>query len=291
MALTDYEYAYSAFTGLVAPYTKPDPSSLEQEIQDSAIVTALDHIDTNDGTQMCAIWFKDALSGGDEATLNGIVAAHTGKPASTTSPFPVKIVENNLLDPDHSLSATDGHHVVVKANQDYTDFPISYPYELDVLAARYFIPADDANVKAGDRFHIIGIPGGDPFVGYLLQDTAQGETVVPVSETVFEYLRHGLDFKFGSHDKIYHINAADPVTGTLTLSEGLEQAITVGDLIYIRRFLCRDVKPVKGAIATIGDLNPGSAGLCANAQIVPRYIPESQPTADFVLSLELIFSY
>ena len=290
MAATAYTYSVSTdFTGLVSPYTQPALGRLSEEIQVSAIVTALDHIDL--GGDVCKIWFKADLSAGDQTVLDGIVAAHTGEPLEDKTPTPVKVVENNLLDPDTSLSATDGHYLTVEADQDESELAISYPYEIDVLAARYWIPADDADVKDGDRFDILGIPGGDPFVGYLTQDAAQDATTVYVSETVFEYLRHGLDFKFGSHSKIYHIVASDSAAGTLTLSEGLAQAITVGDLIYVRRYMCRNLKPSKGTERTIGDLNPGSAGLCANAQIVAKYRPETQPTTAFVVGLELIYSY
>jgi len=289
MAETDYPRNFSAFTGLIAPYTVPDTSSLAQEISDSAIITALSFISTNDN--VCDIWFKAALSTGDEAILDALVAAHTGEPLIDLTPMQVRVVENNLLDPATSLTITGGHHTVIKAGQSITEHTITYPYEIDVVAARYFVPSDDANVKDGDRFDVIGIPGGDPFVGYVTADTAQDETVIPVSNTVFEYLRHGLDFKFDSHDTLYNIVSVDTVAKTLTLSTGLTQAVSVGDLIRIRRFMCRDLHPVKGVVSTIGDLSTGSAGLCANAKMIIRYTPETVPAADFTVSFEWIYSY
>lgn len=51
---------------------------LTEEILDSSIVTALDHIDTGLGD--CDIWFVSALSGGEQTTLDGLVAAHSGDP-------------------------------------------------------------------------------------------------------------------------------------------------------------------------------------------------------------------
>lgn len=60
------------------PYHKVDPGRLTQEIQESAITTALDSIDTNGDD--CNIWFKAALSSEGEAVLDSIVAAHSGDP-------------------------------------------------------------------------------------------------------------------------------------------------------------------------------------------------------------------
>lgn len=285
MADTAYTYSISADF----PNGKVDSARLQQEIRASAIVTALAGIST--GGDICSILFKAALSAEDETILDGIVATHSGEPLVDTTPMPVKIVENNLLNPDTALSETDGHDVVIKAGQSLTEQDITYPYELDVLAARYWVATDNDNVKAGDRFDIVGIPGGDPFVGYVTDNVAQGETVIPASETAFDYLRHGMMLKFESHAKIYRILDDDPVAGTLTLSEGLEQAITVGDLIYVRRALCANMNVKKGVVVTIGDLNPGSAGLCANAKLHIMYYPESQPSADFTLCFELIYSY
>jgi len=296
-------YSYSVTDSF--PNGAVDPSKLQAQIRESSIVTALDQINVN--ADICDIWFKGELSSTDKNVLDGttdpdpnpahpcpigsIIGDHDGVPLKNSAPLWVKIAENNLLDPDVALSATDGHHVVVKGGQEVSDHSISYPYEIDVLAARYFIPTSMAEVSDGDRFHIIGIPGGDPFVGYVTQDTSQGSTILPVSETTFDYLRNGLDFKLGSHGKIYQIESASPSGGTLTLFEGLEQSVNVGDLIFVRRFICRNVRPSKGVVVTIGDLNPGSAGLCPNAQMVVRYIPEVVPAEDFTLSFEMIYSY
>jgi hypothetical protein len=51
---------------------------LTQEIQASAIVTALDHIDTTETE--CDVWFKLELSQTDDDILTALVAAHSGEP-------------------------------------------------------------------------------------------------------------------------------------------------------------------------------------------------------------------
>jgi len=74
VASTEYSYSVAGDTlnGLV------DEERLTEEIQASAIVTALDYIATS-GDDL-SVWMKDALSGGDETILDGLVAAHTGEP-------------------------------------------------------------------------------------------------------------------------------------------------------------------------------------------------------------------
>lgn len=81
MAITEYDYTK----------TPCAVDRLLQEIQLSAIVTAVDHINLLD--DQLAIFFVSALSGGDVTILNGLVSAHSGvglatdfiKVAKTTS--------------------------------------------------------------------------------------------------------------------------------------------------------------------------------------------------------------
>jgi hypothetical protein len=74
MAKTKYTYSVSGDF----PNGKVATDRLTEEIQESTIITALDYI-TVYGDD-CDIWFKDALSAGDQTTLDGIVAAHSGEP-------------------------------------------------------------------------------------------------------------------------------------------------------------------------------------------------------------------
>lgn len=61
-------------------YTKEvDVSRLQSEIEDSAIVTALDYINL-EGADDLEIFFKASLSGGDETILNNLVTAHVNEP-------------------------------------------------------------------------------------------------------------------------------------------------------------------------------------------------------------------
>ena len=64
MAKTNYQYTKAVSV-----------IQLENEIRASAILTALDSIALNGATDL-SVWFKDALSSGDEAILSALVTAH-----------------------------------------------------------------------------------------------------------------------------------------------------------------------------------------------------------------------
>ncbi len=69
---TKYTYGIIADT----PNDRVNPTTLESEIDASAIVTALDFIET--AADVLDIWFKDPLSGGDQTLLTAVVNAHQG---------------------------------------------------------------------------------------------------------------------------------------------------------------------------------------------------------------------
>jgi len=70
-----------------------DPSRLAAEIQASSIVTVHDHIDTGIGN--CDVWFASALSGGEQTTLDGLVAAHGGDPVRAWQ----EVVKDPVMEP------------------------------------------------------------------------------------------------------------------------------------------------------------------------------------------------
>ena len=78
------QYTYSITTDFVGlTESSIDVPSLKTAIQNSAIVTAYDY--TNISGDAVDIFFKDTLSAGDETILDGLVAAHTGVPATEPS--------------------------------------------------------------------------------------------------------------------------------------------------------------------------------------------------------------
>jgi hypothetical protein len=75
-----------------------EPTRLEQEIRSSAIVTALNYIETV-GDQL-SIHFKATLSNSDEAILNEIVSAHNGAPLPVEAQPVIVVSDPVQKDPD-----------------------------------------------------------------------------------------------------------------------------------------------------------------------------------------------
>ena len=75
MALTEYDYTIST----AFPNQEVNSTRLTLEIADSAIAETLSHIDTNEASDNCAIWFENALTQDDKTALDGIVAVHSGQ--------------------------------------------------------------------------------------------------------------------------------------------------------------------------------------------------------------------
>jgi hypothetical protein len=79
MAETKYTYAITDFAN-----DKVNLKTLKIEIEQTAIVAAMKEITATQS--ICDIWFKDALSSGEETILDGVVAAHTGVPTDDSAP-------------------------------------------------------------------------------------------------------------------------------------------------------------------------------------------------------------
>lgn len=73
---------------------------LSQEIQQSNIVVALDHIETNSNPESTVVWFKAELSLTDETTLNDLVEEHVNEPLEENLPQEVAIVADTSIPKD-----------------------------------------------------------------------------------------------------------------------------------------------------------------------------------------------
>jgi len=89
--MTATKYTYSIQDDFPNHIVATDRLTLE--ITASAIVTALDCINTSGDD--CDIWFKAALSEGDETILDGLVSTHTGV-SLPDGASPVNVVNSNL---------------------------------------------------------------------------------------------------------------------------------------------------------------------------------------------------
>lgn len=91
---------------------------LSQEIAQSSIVIALDHIDT--AGDDVVVWFKDPLALADVATLDDIVSVHTGEPLPQNTPMPV-----TLFGPSGEVAQNADRNLLV-ATQPRTGDAVTY---------------------------------------------------------------------------------------------------------------------------------------------------------------------
>lgn len=276
------KYAYSISTDF--PNHKVATDRLTGEIRTSAIVTALDAITTSGDS--CDVWFKDALSVGDKTLLDGVVAEHSGEPLEPVLPVQsVKIVDAQGLDPKTAMSCTEFVEVGVETGEPVSEGLISYPFPVDVAAARYVM--EDPHYEYGDKFDVFGIPAGDPAIGYVPSSAGQGDTNVFVSATVFMHSRPGMYLKFQGHDEEYRIESMDPEAGTVELMAPLEQSVVAGETIHVRRPFLINGWVCKNIIYPVGDLTSGSSELVAGDAIRIRYFHKTTPTENYVLPFAL----
>lgn len=155
MALTEYTYSIQNDF----PNGKVAPDRLAQEIRQSPIVIALDTIDTLGDD--CNIWFKDPLSVGDKAILDGIVATHNGEPLQGPG-SPVTLWSGDAPVPTSNgapLSATikPSSPKVTIITHDWTDRTTWYQQAVRVVAEVAVYNAGGywqlANTNAIDTYH------------------------------------------------------------------------------------------------------------------------------------------
>jgi len=147
------------------PNHKVATDRLTREIQASAIVMALDRIDT--AADVCDVWFKDALAAGDVTILNGLVAAHSGEalPVAPLDPEGVPYVSLLLGEPGLKLCIKGIKFDAVQNTVTNGDVAFSEKREIQ-----------------GSWFEVVGHEPGD----YIEMFLVAGETVVgQFGETVY----------------------------------------------------------------------------------------------------------
>jgi len=121
------------------------PDRLTLEIRTSSIVTALDSITTIGDA--CNILFKDVLSVGDKATLDAIVAAHSGVPLPLSSQ-PVSLI--SLSAHSGQTPLLTGRAVGYVATTTATNQAVrGTPYSPQGVNAQRSVASNNANDTAG----------------------------------------------------------------------------------------------------------------------------------------------
>jgi hypothetical protein len=279
MTLTKYEYAYSAFTGLTPPHTKPNSGRLKDDIRKSTIVTAEDYIDTDDGTQACDIWFKDALSQDDQTTLDAVVAAHSGIPMTPALPVqPVKEIDVADLDSNYARTKVQGVNFSADPGM-WTKKVESWPYSVDILNGEGYAGFADDGDKPAFRIvpTLVGVavaPASQDATQIVVDD---GIKALFVNKTIFPgmYLKferggdpqdpQGPDNPDPETDE-YEIVSFDPDTNTVTLGTGLSTGISAMDLVYLVIYYGESIELQQGENVDVGGRAAGAAPVPADTE-------------------------
>lgn len=199
------KYTYSIQNDF--PNHKVATDRLTQEIQQSAIVIALDYISTSGDN--CDIWFKDALSVGDVTILDGIVAAHSGEPLPEAG-LPVsfyvpKTGGSQVVQPGQGL-APQGM-APARGLGGYLPIPTNNPY-----------------VPASEEWVGLYVDGDGNLVqrGAVLTDEGSYRNDFPGTDMVF------------------------PLTGSVTFTNGSSVVTGVGTFFLSDVFRTSYIRPVSG---------------------------------------------
>jgi hypothetical protein len=153
------------------PNHKISSDRLAQEIQQSAIVVALNCINT--AGDVCDILFKAELSEGNKTILDGLVAAHSGEPLPENEVKDVNIKTSAIVVPNYEKGFQDltGHNFYKKglhgtaAHGETTDFYISFSANMYLPGGGYRIGStattnDYIGVQIVDKDNILGYGAG-----------------------------------------------------------------------------------------------------------------------------------
>jgi len=180
--MNQYTYNITEF-----PNQKYDLSRLIQEIENSSIIIALDHINTT--VTEVTILFKADLSSGDKIILDGIVSTHSGEPL----PEEPQIIKAEILteatkwveanNTTQALFAAQSLIIDVSSGESQVAKSFSWPYVVALKSATIYVTND----MIGDEISVHEAP--NTLIGYLTQPLNVGDTSMYASETVIQNIR------------------------------------------------------------------------------------------------------
>ena len=287
MALT--EYVYSVSTDF--PNSKVNTDKLTYQIDASSIVTALDRIDVIGDA--CNIWFKDALSSGDETTLDGIVAAHDGNPLVTTDSTIIRVKETDTdgLDPDVANTQLKGYKFTATGKAStgvagkWTDYDFSYSYDVDLLMGEGQAPPDGDD---DDMMEFLVAP--DTIIGQLASGAVSGASGVYGNVTALSNLKPGYYARFGdTSDLLHELTDIDYATGEITVSPVLDEDKSQDDYVLRTIKYCDTIHITPGEELDLGGQTHGSVNIPKSTSLRVRYY--NTQLTDTIVKFRIVLKY
>jgi len=253
------KYAYSVSTDF--PNAKVNIDSLTDEIQASTITVALDYI--NVAGDDCDIWFKAAITGAEETTLDGIVAAHTG--AAT--------VDQQLVHVAEDKSGCNAHYQCrgvsfdVPAQQTGSvELSWAYPIRLCVL---HCDPCNDGDTGEATL-------GENTVIGAITADVAANQKTLSVSATVTANLDPGyiLTLDDGTNTDDLLVTEVNTAAGTVTVHAGPTHAYAAATPTYCQvtiRMTYGNIEFKAGSKTSCGESFLGGELMPAGTKLKIRY--------------------
>lgn len=251
--MAEQNYPYSIASDL--PGGAVNTEKLVTEIQASAIVTALDRVDSSG--DVLSIVFKAVLSSEDKTILDGdatgpaggLLAAHDNTPSSDETqmvaldPTMRHTTEMQEMSPG-DLVYHNFHfpELVIPSGQTEGHIEIVLPFNVWFLAIEYWA-GPGSSIALGDKISSAGDPERDMSTlfgayGYLTANAAAGQNQVQINTIMIGIgkMHPGYTLTFGTDTELYMIVSIDTTTGIVTLDKNLTVAFSLGDVI--KRTIC-----------------------------------------------------
>jgi hypothetical protein len=206
------KYTYSIATDTIN--SAVNLVTLEVEINEASLGQELSHTSTS--SDVLDIWFLDALSGADETTLDGVVAAHTAvsQPADILKVVPTVSTVNTSL-------RIEGAHVSLAANEATKTIWIELVENKRIRGATFCFTGskygDYINAKVTDKdlvFKNILYPDPLPVPG--VGDVAVNSTNFPEGVDIVEYIPQYFIFP-DQRDEVLDPDSSDSIPAGLYL--------------------------------------------------------------------------
>lgn len=182
--MVTYTYYLTSF-----PNGKSSSDRLTNEIRQSDIIIALDHIDTD--SISVHFFFKDSLSNTDKTLLDHIVSIHSGEPL----PLEIPVVKAEILteqteyvvngDTLHGYYAAESLILDVEYNVTEKILDVHWDFDISLKSATILV----SDKMINDEMIVEVSP--NTLIGALIQQLNSGDTTVYGSPTVIENIKVG----------------------------------------------------------------------------------------------------
>lgn len=237
------------------PNARINEEALKREITLSSIAKQLRWIEQI-GDRV-SISFSDLLDAGEQATLDGLIAAHDGKPSADS----IVLIQEENDETDGTFQMFGALLRIPHGTTSTHDF--SWPYPVSVLTTHF----RTGERHRCDRFTMV--VGPDTVIGVLTAPVSPGDTVLNVSPTVVQYITNGsLAALFdGVATKDELGRCIDRSSSTITVETPAANAFAAGSPILMTKVAVDNFHVTEPDQYIIGESKIGSTFIPSNTTV------------------------